>query len=873
MGHSVDELKEQIRRLLDEGGLRAAKVNDILRALKLPPTEKGTVRRLLRELAAEGHLAKLQSQKFTAARRTRTVVGRLRMSSRGFGFVIPEPETKEEADGTGPEIDERRLEDARPEAVFIPRRRMGDALHGDRVRVIVTGETERSPEGQVLEVLERGTSRVVGTFFATRRGGTVFPRDLRFNRTITTPRPSPALGLSDGDWVVAEVTGWTKAPDPLLGRVRERLGDTETAGIDVTVIVRDAGVEPEFPADVLAEAEAIPTEIPPEEIARRTDFRGLPTFTMDGPTAKDFDDALSIERLPQGGWRLGVHIADVSYYVREGSPLDREAYERATSIYPVDRVVPMLPEKLSNNVCSLRPREDRLTLSCLMDIDRQGRVHHYSIHQGIIRSAHRLVYEDVQAVIENRADPALARELGDIRLQLEDLYELRRVLTEMRLRRGALDLDIAETEILFEGDRRATAPSRDAGVAEMEFDHGRTVARPDDMSPEDWMNRRVTGIVRRARLESHRVVEECMLIANEVVASHLFNLRIPSVYRVHEPPDTNKLRQIQPVLAQLGVRFPSRKDIDAVAIQTALDKAARLETGFIARRLILRAMMRARYADENLGHYGLGSTCYTHFTSPIRRYPDLLVHRLLRETMEHGAPTEGLYAPPGEPDDGGVSLTGLEISEELAPRPARRGRRDERVPEPESTGSGRRTASEDGRALPARRIEHYARTLPRATAHCSELERRAEEIEDDATRLKALEFMRGFLGEEFDGLITGVSPFGIFVELVDLPVEGMVHVSNLKGDFYEFDEERMILVGRTTGETFKLGDRLLVAVENVDVAQLQLDFSLARKYDKADSAERRAELHRLRQQKQRRHAERRPRHGGFQARGKRRGRR
>lgn len=844
----MDELKEQVRRVLDEGSLRAAKVGDILRVLGLPPTEKGTVRRILRELAAEGHLAKVQSQKFVSASSRKTVVGKLRSSSRGFGFVIPE-----DVDG-------------RPEAIFIPRRRMGEALHGDKVRVIVTGRTERSPEGQVIEVLEHGTSEIVGTFYATKRGGNVIPRDLRLNRTITTPRPDPALQIGDGDFVVAEVTGWTRAPDPLLGRVREVLGDVETSGIDITVIIRDAGVDPEFPPHVIEAAEAIPDAIAEEEIARRTDFRNIATFTMDGATAKDFDDALSIEKLPGGGWRLGVHIADVSYYVREGSPLDLEAYERATSIYPVDRVVPMLPEKLSNNVCSLRPREDRLVLSCLMDIDEQGRVHDYSVHQGIIRSAHRLIYEDVQAVIENRADPAVAREMGDIRLQLEELYKLRKVLTEMRLRRGALDLDIAETEVLFEGDIRATAPPDDRGVAEAEFDHARAQARPREMSPEEWMNRRVVGIARRPRMESHRVVEECMLIANEVVASHLFNLRIPSVYRVHEPPDTNKLRQLQPVLAQLGVRFPARKEIDATAIQTALDKAASLETGFIARRLILRSMMRARYHDENLGHYGLGSTCYTHFTSPIRRYPDLLVHRLLRDSMEHGAPREGIYAPPGEESE--TAQGQLIISSEVTPRGS--GKAKGSVPE-QSRGDGGQPSG--FAALPPERVSHYSRILPRATAHCSELERRAEDIEDDATRVKALEYMREFLGEEFEGMITGITSFGFFVELTDIPVEGMIHLRNLQGDFFEYDEERMILVGRTTGETFKLGDRLLVAIETVDIAQLQMDFTLVQKFEATDSAERRAELHRMRRQKQHRHAERRPRKGGFQARGRRRGRR
>ena len=374
----------------------------------------------------------------------------------------------------------------------------------------------------------------------------------------------------------------------------------------------------------------------------------------------------------------------------------------------------------------------------------------------------------------------------------------------MRLRRGALDLDIPETQVVF---------------------------HPDGT---------VKGIERRSRLETHRIVEECMLIANEAVATHLFNLHVPSVYRVHEPPDMRKLRHLQPILAHLGIRFPAKQDITPEALQVALDHTVKTETGFIARRLILRAMMQAHYDDENLGHYGLASPCYTHFTSPIRRYPDLLVHRLLRETMRAGAPTEGVYAPPGEPDPE-QGMAGRRRISLLAPPP-----------------------------LSAERNEFLRNHLDEWTTHCSERERRAQDIENDSMKVKSLEYMRQHLGEEFWGYITSVLTWGFFVELEHLPVEGLVHVRNLHDDFYEYDEDRMILVGKQNGATFKLGDKVRVYVEAVNVLSMEMDFVLIEKLVPEGSRERQAELHRQRMERDQRHKSRQPRHGGFQRRGKRR---
>ena len=785
----TDELRERVRALLAARAGKPVRLAELVMMLGLPPSDRRRMKRIMREMVEEGFVLRSRGHSYAAPLPRHETAGILRVSPRGFGFVVP---------------DDSAITGENAAGVFVPQNAMGQALHGDRVKVRLVKVGGRSPEGTVIEVLERANAEVTGTYYATNRGGQVNPRNERLGRVVATGKPDPRLGVANGDLVVAKVTEWTPVSEPLMGEVVERLGAPGERGLSVTMVIRDAGVDPAFPAGALAEAAALAPGITTGEISRRLDLRDVATFTMDGPNAKDFDDALSVERTPDGLWQLGVHIADVAHYVAEGTALDREAFDRATSIYPVDRVVPMLPERLSNGLCSLKPREDRLTLSCLMEIDGAGRVHDYSIRQSIIRSAHRLTYEEVQELMDGQATPDAVLTIGDIRPQLEALYELRRVLTAMRLRRGALDLDVPETEVRLDA-------------------HGTPLA-----------------IERRPRLESHRVVEECMLIANEVVATHLFNLHIPSIFRIHEDPDTAKLRKLAPVLEHLGIRFPAKRDITPEAIQVALDRATELETGFIARRLILRAMMRAHYDDENQGHYGLASPCYTHFTSPIRRYPDLIVHRLLKECIVAGAPMDGVYSPPGEPtpDHG---LAGSPRISLLAPPP-----------------------------LPHQRIAFLRSHMGEWARHCSEREQRAEEIEREATKVKVLEYMRQFLGDEFDGYVVAVLNWGFFVELVDIPVDGLVHVRNLEDDFFEYDDERMILVGKHTGETVKLGDRVRVALDVVNLVALEMDFALVRKYSGEKSKGEREERHRQKMAKAVRHAVRQPKFGGFQRRGGRR---
>jgi len=495
-----------------------------------------------------------------------------------------------------------------------------------------------------------------------------------------------------------------------------------------------------FPEEVEGETERFAAPASAAELARRRDLRGLRIVTIDPATAKDFDDALSIERIGGGRahgksaaarWRLKVHIADVSYFIREGGEIDREAFERGTSIYPVDRVVPMLPERLSSDLCSLRPGEDRLAMTVEAEIDERGSVVRSNAYRSIIHSRHRLTYEEVQAVFDG-SDPQTTARLADIAETLRELRDLARVLRARRIERGALDLDIPEVRVVFDG-RGAPCDVRHA-----------------------------------ARLESHQVVEECMLLANEVVARRLTAAGRPMIYRVHEPAPAAQLERLEPMLKCFGIRANlSRGALAQAEIQSALEQAERLPAGHILRRLILRAMARAHYSPRNAGHFGLASACYCHFTSPIRRYPDLTVHRALGRMIDQPE-------PPGDAESEAL-LDDLE-------------------------------------------------TIARQS---SDLERRAQQIEWDTTELKALEFMEEHLGGEFDGYVCGVQPYGLYVELDPYPVEGLIPLRGLPDDYYEIDELGTRLSGRRAGRQFRLASRVRVRIERIDLVALQMDLSLA----------------------------------------------
>jgi ribonuclease R len=640
------------------------------------------------------------------------VVGRISTNPRGFAFVDPEVPS-----------------DDLPKSIYIAGNNLNQAVHGDRVVVRVEHEREEGrAEGRIVRILERGMQRVVGRYDVDERGlGFVIPFDRRLTMDLQVAK-GDSRGAAGGDMVVAEITRWPTATRPALGRVQEVLGPIDAPGVDVAVIIHKYGLNDEHPAAVIAEAKRLGTLVRERDIQGRTDFRTWPTVTIDGEHARDFDDAISIDRLPNGNYWLGVHIADVSHYVTDDSALDADAYERSTSVYFPDRAVHMFPSELSTGLCSLNPHVDRLVQSCLMEVDRRtGAVVRYEIHDGVINSQERMTYTAVNAILTDRNPDAIARYLPLVPM-FERMHELFTILNARRRRRGSIDFDLRESEIVLD----------EAGLVE--------------------------AIIASERNVAHRLIEEFMLLANETVAAHLENHRVPTLYRVHEDPDPAKVEVFEEFLSTLGYSLsrtadaPEPQDFQKL-VSSIAGKPEERPIAF----LMLRTMQKARYAPENLGHFGLAADHYTHFTSPIRRYPDLVVHRSLRESR-HGM------------------------------------------------GADRKT--------------ELVEDLPDVARHTSERERRANDAERELVQWKKVRFMTDKVGDVFNGYITGVSAFGLFIELVEHFVEGMVHVSTMADDYYRFVERAHVLRGERNGRVYRLGDRVEVQVIRVDLERRQIDLGL-----------------------------------------------
>lgn len=557
---------------------------------------------------------------------------------------------------------------------------------------------------------------------------------------------SDPVSVKDGHIVVAEITRPPVAGRPALGRVIEVLGFEGTPGIDIEIVIRLHGIPHTFPDDVMAEAAAIPDRAAPDHVEGRLDLRSWPAITIDGETARDFDDAVSIKELPGGGYRLGVHIADVSFYVREGSAIDREALRRGTSVYFPERAIPMLPESLSNGICSLNPRVDRFTFSALMEIDRKGRVVDYSLTPSVIHSAERMTYTVVNQIISAPEGDA-AEAYSHIREMILTMHKLAMILIDRRSDEGAIDFDLPEAELLFD-------------------DEGQ-----------------VCGIVRSERNIAHRIIEEFMLLANETVARHLESLRVPSIYRVHEGPDMYKMDEFAEVAESFGHGFTVHGPVPQRGFQRLLREIRGRAEEPVLSRLMLRSMERARYSAQNTGHFGLAMTTYSHFTSPIRRYPDLIVHRVLRRVLEAGR-QQGIDF--GRQCLGGVSAAVFGEQTEMDLR----------------------------------------QSLDAIAEHSSERERAADNAENELIDWRRAAFMAERLGDQFDAVVTSIRPYGLFVELIEHFVEGLVHVSTFKDDVYEFQEKKHRLVGVRTGRVFRLGDLVRVAVDRVDRTRHLVDFSV-----------------------------------------------
>lgn len=700
--------KTQFLEFIQHASYRPLSLKELTRVLEINPEERPAFKKLIKELVRAGDIVETREGRYGSPGRMNLVVGYLQGHRDGYGFVVPK---------------EKGIPD-----LYIRARNLAGASHGDEVIArIEKRERGGRLEGKIIRILQRGYHVIVGTYEAHKGYGYVIPEDPKIPYDVHVEKRD-SQGARDGQVVVVEIMEYPHRRRNPLGTVIEVLGDRNEPGIDEEIIIRQYELPVAFSPQALEEAEAIPDKLFSEELARRRDLRDLLTVTIDGEKARDFDDAVSLEILENGTYRLGVHIADVSYYVRERSAIDLEAYQRGTSVYFPDRAIPMLPPKLSNEMCSLKPREDRLTISVLMELTPQGEKVQYDIFESVIRSHERLTYTLVRQILEEE-NPQLLAKYKPLRFSLQQMKDLAQILYERRMRRGSLDFDLPEPEIILDlqGD--------------------------------------IENIVKAERNIAHRIIEEFMILANETVASHLSWLNFPSIYRIHERPDEGKLSDFEDFIRPLGYTLRGISSVHPRTLQNLLEQVKGKPIEKLINTLLLRSMKQARYSATNEGHFGLASPCYTHFTSPIRRYPDLLVHRMLKKTWE------------------GTSYT------------------------PEW-------------------LEELEVQLEEKAQHSSLRERVALDAEREILAIKKVKFMQDKLGEIYEGIISGVTAYGLFVELKDLYVEGLVHVSSMYDDYYHYQEESYSLVGERTHKIYRLGDNIKVQVASVDVPKRQIDFLL-----------------------------------------------
>ena len=642
-------------------------------------------------------------------KKRKILAGTLSKHRRGFGFVTCEDLEKD---------------------IFISAESMNGAMNGDMVEVDLIPEHlwRESPEGIISKVLSRGMTEVVGTFERSKKFGFVVPDSRRFREDVFI-RKKDFGGARKGDKVVAEITRYPDKKNSAEGRITEIVSRAGQPGGDIRALARSYDMSEKFPGKAASEARRISRRgMTTEDMKGRRDLRNKKVFTIDGADSKDFDDAVSIELLDNGNYLLGVHIADVAHYVREGSPLDKEALKRGTSVYLLDQVIPMLPKELSNGICSLNPHEDRLTLSVEMELTPAGALVHHEIYESIINSVERLVYDDVSDLLEKN-DAVMAERYAHIRDELFMMNNLAARLSRLRHDRGSLDFDLDEAAIVLD----------ESGV-------------PVDI-----------GVT--ARRSANKMIEEFMLLANETVAEHFYWLEAPFVYRVHEKPASDKLEQLQAFLRSFGINLRGSADgIHPKAISAILESVKGKPNERVVNYVTLRSMQKAFYSTSCEGHFGLALKYYCHFTSPIRRYPDLMIHRIIKTVI-----------------NGGLS-------------------------------SGR--------------SKHFRKKAEFAAEQSSLTERKAIELEREVEKLKKAEYISYHVGESFDGIISGVTDYGIYVQLANT-VEGLVRIDELRDDYYDRDKEKYALIGRRTGKTYKLGDEIRIRVDYVDLEKHEIDFVLA----------------------------------------------
>ena len=699
-----EEKKKMIEEFVGSKGYRSMSVKEMAMVLQVPSRDKKDFREVLDALAREGKISIDLKGKIKPLPAD-VKVGKYMATQRGFGFVRVEGEDDD---------------------IFIPGSYTKSALDGDTVQVLVKkegGEGKRR-EGQ-LNILERGNSVLVGTYTRSRNFGFVTPDNQKFTKDIYVAK-AESKGAVTGHKVVVEITDFGDEQRKPEGRVLEILGHVNDPGVDILSVIKAYGLPEEYPDDVMKQIENIPDEVEEKEKAGRADFRDLQTVTIDGEDAKDLDDAITISK--EGNmYHLGVHIADVSQYVTEGSPLDKEALKRGTSIYLVDRVIPMIPHKLSNGICSLNQGVDRLALSCMMDINEKGEIVKHKICESVINVTRRMSYTSVHKIIEEK-DEAERKEYEELIPMFELMYELADILQARREKRGSIDFDFPEAKIILDEK-----------------------GKPIDVKEYE-------------RTQANRIIEEFMLAANQTVAEEYFWNELPFVYRTHETPDMEKIQNLALFIENFGYTLKIKEDeIHPKEVQKLMRSiAGKPEEGLIG-RLALRSMKQARYTTECEGHFGLALKYYCHFTSPIRRYPDLQIHRIIKENIHGG--------------------------------------------------------------MKDKRIEHYQKILPEVAEQTSALERRADDAEREVEKMKKAEYMEQFVGKDFEGTISGLTTWGMYVELPNT-IEGMIRVADIPGDYYYYDEDLHRMVGEQTGKVYKMGEPLRIIVAGVDKLTRTIDFVL-----------------------------------------------
>ena len=700
MEHTFEKRKKVIYDLICDDLYVPMKLKEIAMLLQIPREQRHELKEVLESLEADGKIYVSKKGKYVKGQ-PQYLKGIFQANLRGFGFVLREEE----------------------EDVFIPEENINGAFQGDEVEFLITKSPEgRRKEGKIVRVVSHGTKKVIGLYEKSKSFGFVRPDNQRFLKDIYIPA-GKEKGAMTGHKVVVELTSYGGENMKPEGKVVEIIGHINDPGTDIMSIVMGYDMPVEFPEKVLNQAERVGKDVSEADMAGRMDLRDWQMVTIDGEDAKDLDDAVSLTKV-ENGWKLGVHIADVTNYVQEKSALDREALKRGTSVYLADRVIPMLPHKLSNGICSLNAGEDRLALSCIMTVDKKGEIVDHVIAETVIRVDQRMSYASVAKILE--AQDAQEREKYEMLVPMfEQMAEVSGLLRERRKKRGAIDFEFPETKIVLD-------------------DQG----HPVELKPYE-------------RNVATKMIEDFMLAANETVAEESFWREIPFLYRTHEAPEEDKVKKLSTFINNFGYHIHLGNEIRPKEIQKLLEKVEGTPQEALISRLALRSMKQARYTPENAGHFGLAAQYYTHFTSPIRRYPDLQIHRIIKENL--------------------------------------RGR------------------------LGAERLAHYEKILPEVASQSSDMERRAEEAERETVKLKKVEYMQDRIGEEFEGVISGITKWGAYVELPNT-IEGLVHVVNMKDDHYEYREDQYELVGERFHNVYKLGQKVWVRVTGVDRLQRTIDF-------------------------------------------------